>query len=643
MTRLKVLDASPAPRTPSRPSRVALISLTTFCNAYCSFCCVLDILNQPALNPTDDAIYEAIRKARTDGCKTLSFTGGEPTVHPKFTEFCRFGRELGYEAITINTNGIQFKSAAFARKAVESGLTHVDVSIHGHTAELHDRLVGRAGAFDALVKGVRHLVALQQEFGLVLGATTVVASTNGPFLKDITTVLLDLGFRALRFKHCFEGATGSDKQQVSSYAPIVEPLREAVRIAHAQHAGVQLTHFPLCLLGEEAIFCTDFNNESVLSISHKGEAIDLGRVSLHRRTDTRPCEQCLLSSVCTKVDEHYEAAHGTTGFRSISTPALLKDFLDAGIHRYQVGENLRKPLDLLAESYGAPPLYRANATVWLRGSCGRSCTVCDCNQEASTADHDGVPNLVTQRRGGQLFLRGEALRDPALEKVLQKARPPQWQAVWIRSHGEDLVHQEHAHALVQKNISGVWFPLFATRSIVHDRLAERPGALVTTLRAMRAVAAEGLHIGVEIPLISLKFSSPESVLELALRAVTKLHSVRLYLPKRTPSPIMVAQDWTTMETTLQRTFLLAQEHGISWSWQAQDGIPLCALPRASGVKHFTQATAPVSSKTFAHTGPCLACGASSLCPGPSDVYLSSHGTAGLHPIEATAVNSPRSP
>jgi hypothetical protein len=60
MKRLPVIEDAPA----ARASRVALISLTTFCNAHCRFCCVLDILNRPELNPEDEAIFARIADAR---------------------------------------------------------------------------------------------------------------------------------------------------------------------------------------------------------------------------------------------------------------------------------------------------------------------------------------------------------------------------------------------------------------------------------------------------------------------------------------------------------------------------------------------------------------------------------------------------
>jgi pyruvate-formate lyase-activating enzyme len=189
---------------------VALISLTTFCNAHCRFCCVLDILNRPELNPEDEAIFARIADARAQGCTTLGFTGGEPTVHPRFAEFCRRGRELGFASITINTNGIKFKSARWTEEALAAGLTHIDFSIHGDDAPLHDAMMDREGAFDAFKKGMEHLRALGERYPVVLGATTVVTARNALRLPKIAEMLLDEGIRSLRFKHCFEGGEGAD-------------------------------------------------------------------------------------------------------------------------------------------------------------------------------------------------------------------------------------------------------------------------------------------------------------------------------------------------------------------------------------------------------------------------------------------------
>jgi len=329
-THLKVLGAAPPPR----PSRVALISLTTFCNAACPFCCVLDILNRPELNPTDEKILERMAEARAEGCTILGFTGGEPTVHPRFAEFCRRGRELGYESITINTNGIVFKSRAWTEAALAAGLSHIDFSIHGDGAEMHDAMMARPGAFAAFRRGMGHLRELSAKYRPVLGATTVVTARNAPRLPAIAAMLVDEGIPTLRFKHCFEGADGSDAALVARYTELMGYVREAVRVARARGAMVTLTHFPLCLLGEEAVFATDLTDENILSINRDGEVLIDGRASDHRRGSASVCEGCALSSVCTKLDRRYVAVHGESELRPVVGGAALRDFFHRGMARH---------------------------------------------------------------------------------------------------------------------------------------------------------------------------------------------------------------------------------------------------------------------------------------------------------------------
>lgn len=330
-TRLKVIDAAPAP---PRHSRVALISLTTFCNARCPFCCVLDILNRPELNPSDEKILERMAEARAEGCTILGFTGGEPTVHPRFAEFCRRGRELGYESITINTNGIQFKSRAWTEAALEAGLSHVDFSIHGDTPELHDAMMDRPGAFEAWRRGMKNLRELSDRYHPVLGTTTVVTARNAARLPAIAATLIDEGVPTLRFKHCFEGAEGADVTLVARYADLMGHVREAVRLARSRGAMVSVTHFPLCLLGDEAVFATDLTEEEVLSINRDGAVLVDGRASDHRRGAASVCEGCSLASACTKLDRRYVAVHGESELRPVAAGGALRGFLHDGLARH---------------------------------------------------------------------------------------------------------------------------------------------------------------------------------------------------------------------------------------------------------------------------------------------------------------------
>jgi MoaA/NifB/PqqE/SkfB family radical SAM enzyme/radical SAM superfamily enzyme YgiQ (UPF0313 family) len=330
MRRLKVVEEV-APRS---SNRVALISVTTFCNARCDFCCVLDILNKPELNPTDERILGDIERQRAAGCTVLSFTGGEPTLHPRFADFCARGRELGYESITINTNGMRFQDRRFTSAALDAGLSNIDFSIHGHDAELHDRMMVRKGAFDAFLRGIQNVKELAAGRPIGLGSTTVVTTENAPHLTAIVDLLCDVGITSLRLKHCYSAARTSELGLVPQYEAYMAAVRAAVRRVRERGPMVSVTHFPLCLLGEEAAFATDFIEESVLSIDTRGEVIADGRASMHRRASAKPCQRCALAGTCTQLDANYEIELGDVALQPFETRHDVARFVGDALSTY---------------------------------------------------------------------------------------------------------------------------------------------------------------------------------------------------------------------------------------------------------------------------------------------------------------------
>ena len=200
------------------------------------------------------------------------------------------------------------------------------VPISGGFRQLLRLIDGRKPAGDVL-KGMEHLRELGPKYGAVLGATTVVTAKNAPRLPSIASMLIDQGIRALRFKHCFEGGEGADADLVARYTALMAPVREAVKLVRSRGATVSVTHFPLCLLGEEAVFATDFTDENVLSIDRDGSVLLDGRASTRRREGTSRCEKCQLAEACTQLDRRYidayeritigtgSGSHGSSGMR----------------------------------------------------------------------------------------------------------------------------------------------------------------------------------------------------------------------------------------------------------------------------------------------------------------------------------------
>lgn len=147
------------------------------CNNNCIFCMEEDRVGRYEHNSaiTPENVRELLEG--NSGRKEVMFTSGEPTLNPHFLRYVSWAKELGYEVVGVITNGRIFSSLDVVRKAVRAGLNHAVVSIHGSTAEEHDRLVRTPGAFVETLAGLRQL-ARARSLGLKLHTSTVVNQRN---------------------------------------------------------------------------------------------------------------------------------------------------------------------------------------------------------------------------------------------------------------------------------------------------------------------------------------------------------------------------------------------------------------------------------------------------------------------------------
>lgn len=95
----------------------------------------------------------------------LMLTGGEPLLHPNFFEIGRMTRDLGF-VVRVRTNGHSLDKETAERLQKEVEPFCVEVSLHGATADVHDRQTRVPGSFDRVVKNIRTVkeIGLRCEF-----------------------------------------------------------------------------------------------------------------------------------------------------------------------------------------------------------------------------------------------------------------------------------------------------------------------------------------------------------------------------------------------------------------------------------------------------------------------------------------------
>ncbi len=130
----------------------ATLELTYACNLDCDFC-----YNDRAKRgrPLSLAQYEALlRDLARMQTLFLMLTGGEPMVHPHFFDIGRLARELGF-VVRVRTNGHSLRGRSLRRLREEVDPWLVEVSLHGASAEVHDRQTRVPGSFERLMENLR--------------------------------------------------------------------------------------------------------------------------------------------------------------------------------------------------------------------------------------------------------------------------------------------------------------------------------------------------------------------------------------------------------------------------------------------------------------------------------------------------------
>jgi MoaA/NifB/PqqE/SkfB family radical SAM enzyme len=135
----------------------ALVELTYRCNLNCYFCYNDARLRGAPLST--EQYFRFFEDLRDLGTLNLTLSGGEPMAHPEFFTLGKKARELGF-VVRVKTNGHALRGKLVQRMREEVDPFIVEISLHGATAETHDRQTRVPGSFARLMSNLGEAQAL---------------------------------------------------------------------------------------------------------------------------------------------------------------------------------------------------------------------------------------------------------------------------------------------------------------------------------------------------------------------------------------------------------------------------------------------------------------------------------------------------
>ncbi|MBM4354439.1 MAG: radical SAM protein [Deltaproteobacteria bacterium] len=228
------------------------ICLGTQCNNNCVFCMEEDRESRRRrLGRIDTAQVQRILSEAPVRDEVM-FTAGEPTLRADLLDLVRRARELGFERIGLITNGRRFAYADYLEQAVDAGLNHILVSIHGPDARLHDALTRTPGAFEQTVAGMANLAELRRSgAALRFVTTTVLNRRNLGRLEEHVRFLRRFAPDQIVF-NCIQPVGRGERHfatLVPRYSDVVSAFADALARLGQDAGRLFLLDVPACLTG----------------------------------------------------------------------------------------------------------------------------------------------------------------------------------------------------------------------------------------------------------------------------------------------------------------------------------------------------------------------------------------------------------
>jgi pyruvate-formate lyase-activating enzyme len=277
------------------------VRLSYDCNNHCTFCLDSNAHDGTMRNNLD--IKVQIVEGRKKGAERLILSGGEPTMHPNFLDFVKLGKRAGYPKVQTVTNGRMFNYPAFLESAANNGLDEITFSLHGHTAKLHDALVGTPGAFVEETGGLKAALASGR---FIINIDIVINKMNIRHLPEMLETFIGWGVKEFDLLHIIPfGNAWSDAREHLFYdLPSNLPyLQKAFAYARRPDIHIWLNRFPPPYTeGFEDLIQDPYKlNDEV-----RGRREEFDRyLALGKKLSCREperCQYCYLQNLCDTLD-----------------------------------------------------------------------------------------------------------------------------------------------------------------------------------------------------------------------------------------------------------------------------------------------------------------------------------------------------
>jgi cyclic pyranopterin phosphate synthase len=298
-----------------RPLRWLEISADFQCNNRCVGC--FSVSDDGAQRMSSRDVVAELVAGRARGATSLWLGGGEPTLRKDLVGIVRKARELGYERVKLQTNGMLLAYPEFTERLVGAGISEVNFAIKGAHAASHDRLTRTPGCHELMCKGIDEV----RRHGLPMEGDLLVYRSNQGELAEMVRCYFALGLT--HFNVWLFSATDQGDKDLSAQVP---KLSEVVpEIARAMDLRLSVApdfitslHTPPCVVPSSHHDCLFHAAELALWVANPGGyGFPLEQSPIEGGHYLDRCGGCRARGDCGGIRKDYLTVHGDAEFQPL--------------------------------------------------------------------------------------------------------------------------------------------------------------------------------------------------------------------------------------------------------------------------------------------------------------------------------------
>jgi organic radical activating enzyme len=302
------------------------IHISSVCGQACVFCSESRRMETFQKHPISyESMIKTLIRKRQDGCKHVTFTGGEPTLYPHLPRVLKAAKKLGYRTY-ITTDASRLSQKNYASKVIPL-LDEICISIHSNKAATHDILAKTPGSFKRVLAAFSHIATASPQPYLL--TNTVLTRFNIDQISETVEFLAQSGI----VRHCTISNLAPDGAGLKNFEKIACRLRQMTPLTKSlsdisRRTGIVVRFFgtPLCVLGNDWDLPNDLHWTPRVTVER---GMVGGQVGLHEIFSPHPgrmrfyapkCKNCSLrEKSCFGVFRKYYNLYGEDELKPLQT------------------------------------------------------------------------------------------------------------------------------------------------------------------------------------------------------------------------------------------------------------------------------------------------------------------------------------